>query len=271
VVSESPAAVFVLLTEDTSSRADDTLRLVTRHLLRVVRESLRTHRLRFEPAEDGQRPMLAANRWKSAVGRDEPKVRDLCQWIATKLSRSEGGAPRFVLFHYDGDRIWSQRKPCDNAEKFEERIRAGVRQALFDPPQRLSLQRKGAPAVRPAITKSPEDIELFLRRLIEVVPFYSMEAWLFRNVEVAKTHCLKHCGGAHIPLLEAWQQGEPSLDEVSQPKEKLCFRDQANVELAGPGFPAADLYLAETSFYETAERLRQSPHLVEALKQTEQG
>lgn len=270
MVSGPPAAVFVLLTEDTSRQADETLRRVARHLLQAVRETLQTHRLRFEPAEDVQRPILAANRWKSAGGRDEPKVRDLCQWIATKLSRREDGAPRFVLFHYDGDRVWPQRESCENADKFERRIRAGVRNALVAPPQRLPLRKGGAPVGAPVAPKSAEEVECLLRRLVEVVPFYSMEAWLFRNFEVAKANCQRHrCGGEHVPLLEAWQRGQPMLDEVPMPKEALCFRDEANAELAGPGFPAADLYLAETSFYETAERLRQSPQLVEALEQTE--
>lgn len=270
MVSGPPAAVFVLLTEDTSGQADETLRRVARHLLRAVRETLLTHRLRFEPAEGGQRPILAANRWKSAGGRDESKVRDLCQWIATKLSRAEDGAPRFVLFHYDGDRVWSQRESCENADKFAQRIRAGVQNALVDPPQRLPLRKGGVPAGVTTAPKSAEEIERLLRRLVEVVPFYSMEAWLFQNFEVAKANCRGHrCGGKHVPLLEAWQKGEPSLDEVSKPKEELCFRDQANADLAGPGFPAVDLYLAGTSFYESVERLGQSPQLVEALEQSE--
>lgn len=262
-------ATFVLLTEDGSEYAGKTLRRVALHLLQAIRATLQTQRLRFEPGDKQQRPMLSGNNWKSTSVRDEPKVRDLCQWIATQLSRLENEATRFVLFHYDGDRKWSERDSSENAEKFAKVIRAKVRLALAAPPQRLAPQRKGLPASK-ATAKSPEHIDLLLRRLIEVVPFYSIESWLFRNVAIAKAHCAQTCGGGHVALLEAWQRGQPSLDEVLKPKEALCFGDQANAELAGPGFPADDLYLAETSFYETVERLRQSPGLLEALEQTEQ-
>lgn len=267
-MNEHAAAAFVLLTEDTSGRADETLKRVARHLLRTIRGTVRTHRLHFEPADEGERPVLAANRCKSAETRDEPKVRELCRSIATKLGRAKGGAPWFVLFHYDGDRVWSQRVPCENADKFAQRIRATVRHVLAAPPPRPAPRRGNAPPRTEAAARSAEEIDVFLQRLLEVVPFYSIETWLFRNVEVAKAECQKGCGGRHVPLLEAWQRGERSLDEVSKPKEELCFRDQANAELAGPGFPADDLYLAETSFYAPVERLRGSPGLVAALEQT---
>jgi hypothetical protein len=271
VVSERPAAAFVLLTEDTSKKADETLKGVTRHLLRAVHERLRTHRLRFEPAEEGERPMLAANRWKSAGARDEPKIRELCRSIATKLGRAKSGVPWFVLFHYDGDRVWSQRYPCDNADKFGQRIRAGVRHVLATPPPRPMPPKGGAGPREGAAARPADEVDFLLRRLVEVTPFYSMETWLFQNFEAAKKLCQQNCGGLHVPLLEAWQRGQPRLDEVPQPKEALCFRDHGNAELAGPGFPADDLYLAETSFHATVERLRQSPDLVEALERTELG
>ncbi len=213
--------------------------------------------------------MLAANRWKSATTRDEPKVRELCRSIATKLGRAAGGAPWFVLFHYDGDRVWSQRETSENASKFEQQIRARVRHALAAPPPRLAVRRGEAPPPSGAVAKSAGDIETLLRRLVEVVPFYSMETWLFQNLEVAKAHCRRVCGGGHEPLLEAWRRGQPRLDEVLQPKEALCFRDQANAELAGPGLPVDDLRRVKTSFHATVERLCQSPQLVEALEQTE--
>lgn len=268
--SAKVAVEIVYLGEDTSKDTTRALRRVIEHMLKEIRPTLSLRRVEFKPSAPDERLALRANDWEGATDQATSHTKALCNSIATRLLTSlETGVPCFVLFHYDGDEVWSKRRESKRRDKFARLIRVGVQRVLEHRAAGRTVHRKG---FKPPPTLAPfaaEHVGLFLSRLVEIVPFYCLETWLYHNFRVAKARCQERCG-KHLSTIESWERGEPPLDEVEKPKEKLCFQDHCNFDLAGAGFPASDLYYAQTSFAATFDTLSACPGLVEALEQTEQ-
>lgn len=106
---------MLVLTEDSHPRAFETLKLVAPKLLQFVHPTA-THRIAFEPGNNTKGGMRA-NRWKSRNPRDHALRADLLQELATKVL--EDDVPGYVLFHFDGDRPWSEHQAFENVDKFE--------------------------------------------------------------------------------------------------------------------------------------------------------
>jgi hypothetical protein len=166
----------------------------------------------------------------------------------------------FVVFHFDTDRVWSERDSSENRQKFETIIREGVRRIL----------RGEAPlpfSPRPRAPLTTEQIDSALGRLLVLTPCYSIESWLYQATSELLAYCReKHASEEHEKLIGAWAADRTLLDDVSQPKDNAvrCVGDRCNEELA-KSFPAGDVWLAERSFFESVERLRACSALVEAL------
>jgi hypothetical protein len=265
------AVEIVYLGEDTSKDTTRALRRVIEHMLREIRPTLSLSRVEFKPSAPDERLALRANDWEGATDKATNHTKTLCNSIATRLLTSlETGVPCFVLFHYDGDEVWSARRESERSKRFARLIRVGVQRVLENRAAGRTVHRKGFKPPPPRAAFTAEHVGLFLSRLVEIVPFYCLETWLYHNFRVAKARCQERCG-RHVSTIESWERGEPPLDEVDKPKEKLCFQDHCNFDLAGAGFPAAELYYAQTSFFAAVEDVCACPGLVEALEQTEQG
>lgn len=265
----------LVLSEDSGRGAHDTLASLARKMFLFIDPASQTQHIRFEPPEnEGARQALRGNLWKSREPRDQPKRRDLIGYIATKISE---GPASFVLFHVDGDRPFSAVEAVsgvpgaervmesENVEKFRQFIEREVLQFIEHRRRRAAE----TPRRSPASLSAPPVPEM--QQLLLAVPYYSIEAWLFQNIDRARQLCLAHprCGGAHLPLLEEWARDRGVLDEVDRPKERLCFRDTHNPTLAGSGFPTEAVYDARKSFAETVDRLLECPMLLEALRSTQ--
>ncbi len=162
---------------------------------------------------------------------------DLVRTIATKLAEE---TPGFVLFHYDGDRIWSQRTTSENTQKFEGLIISAVRQLL-----------------------SSRQKESRLDRLLPIVPFYSIEAWAYQNTQEAKRICQEHKLDSGV--LDAWESDRTLLDELEMPKNHpVGLGALHNLRLLQSGYPSSEVFDAERSLFETTMRLLRC----EALEQT---
>lgn len=177
-----------------------------------------------------------------------------------------------MLFHVDGDVPFTSAKSAgpespaesENVRKFRAFIEREVMQFV-------EHRRGVAPgAVKELQGDSGAPPGSEMAQLLLAVPYYSIEAWLFQNVERAKELCRAHptCGGAHVEILDEWARNRALLDDVEQPKERLCFADAHNRDLAGAGFPAEAVYDARRSFAETVDRLMECPRLIEALRAT---
>jgi hypothetical protein len=181
--------------------------------------------------------------WRSRSPRDEAAVRELIGRIGRHLAIDDRS---FVLFHVDGDVAWSRAAMSSAHREWRETIVDRVTRYLT--------------AARPAA-----DAASAVRRLILVGPHYSMEAWLYQNANESTRLCRAHHGGKHVTRLEAYVNDRASLDEIDQPKQHFCLRDEHNLELACNGYPMAAVVAAGASLAATLERLRACSDLDAAL------
>ncbi|MEM9453534.1 MAG: hypothetical protein AAGF11_05095 [Myxococcota bacterium] len=113
------------------------------------------------------------------------------------------------------------------------------------------------------------DVDARLRRICPITPYYSIEAWLYQNLDLVRDACRRRCG-RHFALIDEWENDRALLEEVIKPKEQLCVGSTMNEELA----KALTSQLAKTldelgqSFHATVECLEACPGLSEALAET---
>jgi hypothetical protein len=251
-------ARILVLTEDSGSQAQPTIQKLLKEALKsvVVGVDLNPARVRLEPLAENERARHAvrANQWK-----EQPPTREtilLLGLIAAQLMEPAG----FVVFHFDTDRVWTERDESENRRKFEAIIREGVRRVL-----RGEAPLPVSPRPRPTLTD--EQIEAALGRLLVLSPCYSIESWLYQATKELLAHCReRHSSEEHVLLIESWTADRALLDDVARPKDDAlaCVGDRHNEELA-KAFPAEEVWLAERSFFESVERLRNCSALVEAL------
>jgi len=116
------------------------------------------------------------------------------RYLARKIAEPGG----FVVFHYDGDERWSERAESPARAQFDREIRRRVEQVL-------------------SASRMPREvIARHLARLIECVPFYSLEAWTYqataRAIALCREEvCLRDAHnadlGKHVPVWEVVQAG----------------------------------------------------------------
>lgn len=224
----------LILTEDTGEDAHATVTAVARKLLLLLEPGLDVERISFDRADERARAGMGFNCYNSSNPRDHGKKVALAQAIATHLLIAD--FPTAVFVHIDGDGPWSGRDPeflCDNVRCFNDDIRERVRALLV---------RHG----------HGERLE----HLAMLVPFWSIESWLFQNTRVALELCRKHHPRyvSAVPLFEAWRDTPAALDEVVRPKREVSFGSKFNRELAEQDLPAGRLKRLGLSFADTLER-----------------
>jgi hypothetical protein len=253
------ALSVLVLTEDSSPSVHDTLVPLARKLLQFVERHTRSNRVHFEPAEPEARLAVRANLWRSweAPHRsNERSIRILRRTLATKILEPE--VPGYVLFHFDGDCSWSEREAPEHAWKFESfsSFVQGLRPIVEGYMQKLGLPLDDA------------EVESRLSRICAIVPFYSIESWLYQSAHL-RTLCQNGCG-KHLVLIDRWHTDRALVDEVREPKTLLCVGSRGNQALAASfTHELADaLYLLEQSFHATVERLQSCPGLADVLRAT---
>lgn len=251
VSGRSKVLSVMVLTEDAAKDAYDTVRALAREMLKLLVPSVQTDRISFKPLEDeNARRAMHANLWKSTRPLDQPSIRLLIRTIITELLKQDG----FVLYHIDGDRPWAEHASSDNVHQFHERMLRPIQDGL-----RYALGKQ-----------QPSESTLIerIKRLRLLVPFYSIEAWLYQNTREAIRLCAEEGCGQCPPRLEAWKLSRASLDEVPQPKETLCLRDRYNAHLAHSGFPSIEVFEAGASFSDAVTNLLDCTELLDALERT---
>ncbi|WP_146158242.1 hypothetical protein [Enhygromyxa salina] len=164
----------------------------------------------------------------------------LCKQIAEQVLRSDG----FVFFHVDSDVAWGAgRSP--NLDRFEEVIR-----------------RKVSDIVRGHLAESnvgEAQIEARMSKLIMLAPHYSIEAWLFANVDR-----LRECGAVG-PILDQWQADAATLEQTVNPKQLVSVSTRDYPTLARE-LRTAKLYELQSSFADTVNRAGACGGLVVRLR-----
>jgi hypothetical protein len=161
------------------------------------------------PADPSVRPILIRNRWRSAQAKDQFSKRELWRYLARKVAETGG----FVVFHYDGDTRWSKSTESPARAQFDREVRIRVAQVLS------------------GSQRSPEEISQQMGRIIECVPFYSVEVWTYQATARAIALCREKYRGADVEKFEAWGADRTKLDDEWKPKEQSCLRDEHNEEL----------------------------------------
>lgn len=176
--------------------------------------------------------------------KDQKPLRDLQRTIATKLLE-EGG---FVALHFDGDSRWSERGKLgsDNEQKFHDVLCVRVEQAAVG---RQPLP--GASAVAASVDEAARLTAM--TKLLALVPFYSVESWLYQDTEEVVALCFRRHRGAHNDS-EGWREYRFAPDEFRKPKDLLCLGDGDNLLLAR-ALSAELLYERSPSFRETTDRV----------------
>ena len=235
-------ASLLLLTEDSGRDAHATHEALVRSMLRLIAPDHDARAIAIEPANDAQRDAMRGNIWDSTKADDRPRKIALVRSIATRLCESN---LHVVLFHYDGDRRWNDRDTCARHATFEKHI--------------------VTPVARLIVNRTDEQRSRALARLITIVPFYSVEAWLYQNTAVALRLCEKHHGAQHAATFTQWATDRGALDEEHKPKDAACLSDKFNLALATEHFPAKKVVAVGKSFHAAVERLRGSADLVGLL------
>jgi hypothetical protein len=251
-------ARIMLLTEDSGRQGQPTVHKLLKEALKLVEPGadLNPKRIQIEPLPENDRARYAvrANRWKEQPPPREVPV--LLGAIAARLME-----PGFVIFHFDADRVWTERHTSENRRKFESIIRGGVRRILRG---EAPLPIRPGP---PAPQRTAEQIEAALGRLLVLSPCYSIESWLYQSTAAIREHCqAQHSSEKHSKLISSWAADRQLLDEVLCPKDDVlpCVGDHHN-ELLAQMFPAEEVWLAERSFHEFVETLRACSSLMNAL------
>ena len=201
-----------------------------------------TQRLDFVP-DLNHRSVMSGNSWKGK--KTTPETVRLRQAIANNLREPK----TFVVFHTDGDTKWSNVENSENRALFVQNIVLPVRLLLG-----------GARVNGKQMTTT--DVDLAAARLLHVVPHYSIEAWLYQNIE----RCRYYGKPGDHALLDAWEKDPAALDEVLMPKESLSFGSRYSHDLATTNFPTQRLHAAKASFVACAEQFKANVQLAEQLR-----
>lgn len=220
----------VLCTEDSGKQARPVIEALVKKLLQRVDDGLQTQRLKFAfPADDAEQAVRGMA-WKG----NPVLKRALVNYLAQRLQQNH-----WVVLHTDGDSAWAGAPGSTNDEAVRD---------LFE-------------TVRRRLSREP-------KRLLRLVPHYSIESWLYLNdaqVNAIEAANPKAAGAA------AWLQanaGETSgYDHVVQIKDKCPLKDRFNEDLATVRWPASEAAQRSPSWAEAERTWRGHPELSDALAQ----
>jgi hypothetical protein len=239
-----------MFTEDGSRRARDTMFAFVTHAARQAAPLCQTHKLKVAPGDRAfEKHVVFGNNWRSHRPDDQRAKVVLRQYIATSIARARS----LVFFHFDGDVPWGRRSACLTLMQFKDEILDKVE---------LILQRSGLSAA---------EASRCLQRIVSVIPFYSIEAWVYQNTKGVTDLCRKHCGHRHTHhtrVYREWQSKPEVLDELDKPKTRCCLGSRHNHDLVSRDFPWERLNQARKSFVQFVEDLKNRAEVVSLLDAT---
>lgn len=256
------AASIVVLTEDSGASGWKPVVTLVRALCDQLIARISWERVEVLPRADAGEAALraiAANRWKGGDGSAHGLRVQLTRYIADKLIARDG-TPRFVFFHVDADRTWSEggAAASENIAKFRRLIEPAVRVHLS-----AALQRSGRAG----------DLDALMSRLHLVVPCTCIEAWLYQSTSEATAICMERtCRGAHVTQYEAWARDRALLDDLPTLKRLTdargvavhCLEDRDKERLAR-AFPAREVRAIKRSFASAVAEVGEDGALLHAL------
>jgi hypothetical protein len=233
---------ILILTEDGADKAPTTLQHVIVRLLRAAFPGIDTSKLVFIPRSTQAARSARANKWKSNKREDERDQRILTRDIATQVTEVDS----FVFFHFDGDTPWSQRSSALTSGQFEEKIIQRVNTHAHQ-------QKRGRIA------------DFSIQKIIPLVPYYAIEAWLFQNVETCRKLTSKP---SDLAVLDKWHADRGQLDELVKPHQYISFAKIENSTLAETlsNATVSEVEAVGKSLAVAVEAMRNNSFLAESAK-----
>ena len=104
-------------------------------------------------------------------------------------------------------------------------------------------------------------------RLLLALPHYSIEAWLYQNLDHIESIAISHPKReALLALVAAWRADRSTLDAVERPKDRCPLGDSVNLDLAARSWPAKEAYAAGASYAASLDAWRTCADLLAALQ-----
>lgn len=255
--AETPVRIFVL-TEDSSPDARATVEALVKKMLPLVVPNCRVHdRVAFLPTEAREQEAMHGEAWKSDKQcHHDARVR-LQRYIARRLCEKQ----TFVVFHADGDTPWQEREQSVNKHKFDAFV-VKIKQSAEAGQRSVRKSRRHSPQ-EPQPTPEPD-----LDRLIKFMPFYTLEAWLYQNLQGILDICRRQHDGEHVDAVREWENKRHEFDEIVKPADSFCVAKMHNLELASRTFPIQKAYDVQKSFFDSVELMKSCQKFVEALQAT---
>lgn len=234
----------IVLTEDSGSDSFAVVSGVLKKIFHFIDPSCRTHTLNLHPTENSVQEIVHANIWKSDAKEHRDKIGELHRYLARQVAMGN-----VIFFHFDGDVAWARRLESENVIKFSKRIRAEVLKLLSANP------------------KTRDNAKECIDRLVEMTPFYSIESWLFQNIDRAKMICLHNKYDKDINEFYYFEKNRHDVDEVLEIKNKMSFTSKHNFELVN-GFPVDIVYSLNKSFCSFVCKCAFSDKILELIEDT---
>ncbi len=245
-MSESSfVARIVVLTED---KHLEPLRALVRVMLRLIAPHHNEKRIDIADGPPDAREAAQANLGKSRRTGGHQRRVAIARAIATEIFTPTN----FVFYHVDADRCFSSpAEPKPENVLFVDDILVAVRQHIEG-----LKQHHGD-------TRSTDEV---LNRVCRLLPYYSIEAWLFQNTRIGRELCLKHHRGQHVGVFDAWERNRQQLDEIEKPKDACCLAATHYHDLATHHYPGQTVYAVGKSFAQTVDRLSKCEALRSAFE-----
>ncbi len=217
---------LLVLTEDGAKSASRVVELLFKRLVTAAIPGTNVSQVVPRPMPLELTRIMRGNNWRSAQKEDRQDIVRLCNTIKFFVADPSS----FVVFHHDADVAWRDRHNRGIREQFQK--------CIFSVVHNMMVQER----------RTPTFIQEALSRVIHLVPHYSIEAWLFQNIDEARML------GATEPQLNAWQQDRGILDELEKTPEHLpSLRRSGNAHLAETFTNAtmrAAIHAGKSLFYE---------------------
>lgn len=238
-------ARILVLTED---HYPEPLRGLVRVMLRLVQPNHDEKLIDVQGDHSDAQEAAQANQGKSRRKAGHQRRVAIARAIATEIFTESN----FVFYHVDADRTFgAPREPKPENVLFFENILIVVRQHI----EALKQQHGD--------TRSTDEI---INRIRLLLPYYSLEAWLFQNTRIGRELCQKHHRAQHVGTFNEWEQNRSSLDEVEKPKDACCLNASHYRDLATREYPGRAVQAVGKSFTEAVDRLSSCEQLRAALE-----
>jgi hypothetical protein len=233
----------IIFSEDGSEKTFRAIQKIFKASLRLTSNSALSQLVEVLPRDDGKQAILSGNKWRSTASRDQREITELCRAIADEISKEKV----FIVFHFDGDKAWSERTQSTIASEFDNKIERRVRAILVD--------------------KKTDEAEISrrLKHLIRMTPFYCIESWLYQNTAHSCSLLDKYFQGEKKDVCEKWSKNRPSIDEILMIWSFIPLGKRFNLDLSENGWPRDAAFASKTSFHNFVNSMSQNTEFMKQL------